>query len=73
MMNHVHLIVSSRDGPLDGIMRDSKRHTSTLLRTAIEKQVAESRREWMVELFTKVAKEIVIIAVFNCGSSTTGQ
>ena len=57
MTNHVHLIVSSRDKPLDGIMRDHKRHTSGLLKAAIEKDVAESRREWMLELFGRSGKE----------------
>ena len=54
MTNHVHLIVSSRDKTLDSIMRDHKRHTSVALRTTIEKEVAESRREWIMGLFCRV-------------------
>ena len=35
MTNHVHLIISSRDKPLEAIMRDHKRHTSLQLREYI--------------------------------------
>jgi putative transposase len=57
MTNHVHLIISSRDKKLEDIMRDHKRHTSEKLRTAIEEDVAESRREWIMALFSKAGSE----------------
>jgi len=53
MTNHVHLIISSREKPLEDILRDHKRHTSETLRNAIKRNAGESRREWMIELFTR--------------------
>jgi REP element-mobilizing transposase RayT len=57
MTNHIHLIVSSRDKPLESIMRDHKRHTSLQLRQYISKHVAESRREWILELLGRAGAE----------------
>jgi REP element-mobilizing transposase RayT len=57
MTNHIHLIISSNHKGLDEIMRDHKRHTSETLRRAIEKEVAESRREWILELFKRAGTE----------------
>lgn len=56
MTNHVHLIISSRDKPLDTIIRDHKRHTSLQLRESIA-TIPESRREWMLELFGRAGRE----------------
>ena len=52
MNNHVHLIISSKENKLENIMRDLKRHTSKQLLETIEANPQESRREWMMWLFT---------------------
>lgn len=52
MNNHMHLIVSARDGYLiSDIIRDFKKYTSKRLVAAIEDNVQESRKKWMLELF----------------------
>jgi putative transposase len=56
MSNHVHLIISTENGNLSDIMRDLKRHTSKTLLKAIEDNVQESRREWMLWMFKRAGK-----------------
>ncbi|MBS1584033.1 MAG: transposase [Bacteroidetes bacterium] len=51
MNNHVHLIISSEGNKLEDIMRDLKRHTSKELLEAIDNNLQESRRNWMMWLF----------------------
>lgn len=52
MSNHLHLIVSAREGKsLSGILRDFKRFTATGIIKAIENNVQESRRNWMLWIF----------------------
>ena len=53
MTSHIHLIVGSRGKALSDIMRDLKRHSSEMLHLAIAKNAKESRREWLLEMFTK--------------------
>ena len=50
MTNHVHMIIGSRNNPLENIMRDMKSHTSTALRKAITENAKESRKEWMLSM-----------------------
>ena len=53
MTNHVHLIMGTQDGVKpEEVLGLHKRHTSEALHTAILKEVSESRREWMMNLFT---------------------
>lgn len=52
MTNHIHLIISSGDKPLDAIIGDHKRHTSLQLRQMIM-ATAESRGEWILELLER--------------------
>lgn len=53
MSNHPHLIISSRSGDLSGLLRDFKKFTSKQIITAIEENMKESRRGWMLEIFRK--------------------
>ncbi len=55
MTNHVHMIIGSRKDPLESIVRDMKRHTSTELRNAIQQHPSESRREWILALLKQAA------------------
>ena len=54
MTNHIHCILSSEDN-LSDIIRDFKRHTSTLILKAIENE-NESRKEWLMMVFKYHAK-----------------
>jgi REP element-mobilizing transposase RayT len=52
MNNHVHLIASAAEGyNLSDILRDLKKFTSKKLIAAIEDNVQESRKRWMLWLF----------------------
>jgi putative transposase len=50
MTSHVHLIIGSNKEPMQNIIRDLKRHTSEMLRNAIETNSTESRKEWMLQM-----------------------
>lgn len=52
MSNHLHMIISS-DGqfPVSDILRDFKKFTSRRILIALEDDVQESRREWMLDQF----------------------
>ncbi|MFD0793381.1 transposase [Mucilaginibacter litoreus] len=56
MSNHVHLIIRSDDKPLQDILRDIKRHTSKTIIKAIEQNLQESRREWLLWFFEREGK-----------------
>ena len=52
MNNHIHLIISAQEGVRIGnLMRDFKKFTSKKIIKAIEENVQESRREWMLNMF----------------------
>lgn len=53
MSNHVHLIVSSRNNDLSGILRDFKKFTAKRIIEAIKENEHESRKEWMLDIFKK--------------------
>lgn len=50
MTSHVHLIIGTENGVLSDIVRDFKSFTSRHIRKAIESNINESRREWMLSL-----------------------
>nr|WP_294792191.1 transposase [uncultured Mucilaginibacter sp.] len=56
MSSHVHLIISTENGNLSDIMRDMKRHTAKQILKAIEENVQESRREWMLWMFKRAGE-----------------
>lgn len=52
MTNHVHLIISSVDNKIEYIVRDAKKYTSKQIIKAIQENPAESRKEWMLNIFS---------------------
>ena len=56
MSNHVHLVVSATEHNTSDILRDFKKYTSKQLIKAIQEHPAESRREWMLEIFKKAGE-----------------
>lgn len=56
MSNHVHMIINTTDQPLQAILRDLKRHTSKAITKAIEENIKESRRDWMLWFFEREGK-----------------
>ena len=58
MTNHVHFIISAKEGyELSNILRDFKKFTSVRIVEAIEKNDIESRKDWMLQIFSKAGKE----------------
>ncbi|GAB4047381.1 REP-associated tyrosine transposase [Spirosoma litoris] len=57
MTNHLHMIVGTNKNPIEHIMRDMKRHTSTLLFPIIEQDSEESRRNWMCWIFKRAGHQ----------------
>ncbi|WP_226539482.1 REP-associated tyrosine transposase [Neotamlana laminarinivorans] len=55
MSNHLHLIVQSSMNDLSGVIRDFKKYTAKAIINKI-KVDRESRREWMLELFSKATE-----------------
>ena len=55
MTSHVHLIIGTKNNPLQNIMRDLKRHTSEELHKAIKSNSRESRREWILWMMKRSA------------------
>lgn len=55
MSNHIHLIVQSSKGKISALIRDFKKFTATQILQAIQNE-PESRREWMMELFSKATE-----------------
>ncbi len=53
MSNHVHLIIGTTDKPMQDILRDIKRHTSKTIIKAIEGNLQESRRDWLLWFFER--------------------
>ncbi len=54
MTNHVHLVASVKEGSsLVDVVRDFKKHTSKEIIKAITANPQESRKEWMIAIFTK--------------------
>lgn len=56
MPNHLHLIISSPNNNLSGIIRDFKKFTSAKIIKAIEENNKESRRNWMLWIFKKAGE-----------------
>lgn len=57
MSNHVHLIIGTKDKPMQDILRDIKRHTSKSITKAISENVQESRRDWMLWFFEREGRQ----------------
>lgn len=57
MTSHVHLVIGTKENPLQNIMRDLKRHTAEALHKSIQNNPGESRREWMLWMMERAAKK----------------
>lgn len=58
MTNHLHLIVSAENAiHISNILRDFKKYTANQLLKAIQDNIHESRKSWMLALFKKAGKE----------------
>lgn len=53
MSNHIHLILRAEEGNLSDVIRDLKKFTSKKLFAAIEANLEESRRNWILAIFRK--------------------
>lgn len=56
MSNHVHDIMQSVNGDLSGLVRDFKKFTSKQIRSKIDSNNRESRKEWLQMIFKYHAK-----------------
>jgi len=56
MTNHVHLIISSNSNKIEHIVRDLKKYTSKQIIKAIQESNTESRKEWMLNIFSYTGK-----------------
>jgi putative transposase len=56
MTNHVHLIISSNSNKIEYIIRDLKKYTSKQIIKAIQENNMESRKEWMLNIFSYTGK-----------------
>lgn len=52
MTNHVHLIISSKTNKIEHLVRDIKKFTSKQIIKAIQDHSNESRKEWMLNMFS---------------------
>ena len=57
MSNHVHLLIRTKQMPLEDIMRDLKSYTSREILKSIKENPQESRREWMLWMFERAGKK----------------
>ncbi len=58
MTNHVHFILSAREGfALSNILRDFKKYTSVEIIDAIIGNKSESRKDWMLRIFHEAGKK----------------
>ncbi len=57
MTNHAHFIISSENNRLENIVRDVKKFTSKQIIKAIRENSEESRKEWMLNLFSFAGKQ----------------
>jgi len=57
MTNHIHLIISSNSNQLSNIVRDLRKYTSKQIIKAIQENELESRRSWMLNIFSFAGKQ----------------
>lgn len=56
MPSHIHLIIGTDEKPMQDILRDFKSFTSRGLKEEISNNMQESRKEWLLNAFTKAGK-----------------
>ena len=57
MTSHLHMIIGSKKDKLEDIVRDMKKHTSSVLNTAIKNHPQESRKEWIIWIMKRAGKK----------------
>ena len=57
MPSHIHMIIGTRDKPMQDILRDLKSHTSRKLKEEIRAHPSESRKEWLLWMFERAGKK----------------
>jgi REP element-mobilizing transposase RayT len=57
MTSHAHMIIGSESNLLENIVRDLKRHTSENIRTCIQNNMKESRKEWLLWITQRAASK----------------
>jgi putative transposase len=59
MSNHIHMIAASKnsENTLSDIIRDFKKFTSTKIIDSIKNESGESRRNWMLWIFSEAGKK----------------
>jgi REP element-mobilizing transposase RayT len=57
MTSHVHMIIGTDKEDLQDIVRDMKKHTSQQLRAAIENNLQESRKEWLLWMMKRAGRK----------------
>lgn len=55
MSNHLHIIIQSSNNDLSGLIRDFKKFTAKAMINQIKTE-KESRRDWLLELFSKATE-----------------
>ena len=66
MSNHLHMIVGSEEGiKVSDILRDFKKFTSKTIVHALQSNVQESRREWMLNRFEYAGRNDKKIKTFR--------
>ena len=65
MPSHLHMLISSRNGDLSGIMRDFKKYTAKKMAEWIENSNAESRRDWLLDKFRYAGKGLKRISEYK--------
>ena len=53
MSNHFHLVAAAKDKNLSAVLRDFKTFTSNQILKAIKNNQHESRRDWMLRIFSE--------------------
>jgi REP element-mobilizing transposase RayT len=56
MSNHVHLIIAAKQNNVSDVLGDFKKFTSKQIIKAIQGHPAESRKEWMIQIFKEAGK-----------------
>ncbi len=56
MSNHLHLIAAHPEGQLSGVIRDFKSFTAKQVIRSIKQETGESRRTWLLHMFSYAAK-----------------
>ena len=57
MPSHIHFIFRSAKEDPSGLLRDFKKYTSKNMNASIKEHPQESRKEWLLWMFEKAAKE----------------